>query len=90
MTLLLTFHLRITIRFFLHSVTSLPNKKVSPFIKITLLFSGIFQSMNLAASFVSHRSPNLTSINHFPKKTFLFLHLSRAGCCEEGTATRNL
>lgn len=76
MTLLLTFHLRITIRFFLHNVKSLPNKKVSSFIKITLLLSGIFQSMNLAASFVSQRSPSLTSINHFPVQTFLFLCVS--------------
>lgn len=68
---------RITIRFFLRNATSFLNQKVFSFMKIALLFSGIFRGMSLAASIVFRRSPSLTPINHFPKKAFLFLHLSR-------------
>lgn len=77
MTLLLTLPPRITIKLFLRNATPLPYQKVSSFRKTALLFGGIFPGTSLAASIVSRRNPNLTPINHFPKKAFLFLHLSR-------------
>lgn len=59
----------------------------SPFMKIALLFSGIFQGMSLAASTVSHRSPSLTqSLIFLRKPSYFFISQGSSDC----VATTNL